>query len=295
MLDYHIHTNFSDGRDHIVEIIRGAIDKGLTEFGISDHFTIVPIDPIELKLDPTWSHKHSDCNTLTYEFLKGGFSEAYSMKKSRLGEYFYTIGLAKEFYKDKLNLKAGIELEYFPENWDELCKMLEEYPLDYIIGGVHKNPNGNNYNHICDPGIYQTFTEEEYIDFAKTNLELIIDMAKTGKCDIIAHAECVCSYRKFSDFSLLNDHFTELAKAVKNNGMCIEMNCWENPQNIDPNHFLYKECARLDIPVIITSDAHWVKYINCGFERGMKILKECGVKHTATYDKRKQSIGDIKY
>ncbi|MBQ7257553.1 MAG: PHP domain-containing protein [Abditibacteriota bacterium] len=295
MLDYHIHTNFSDGRDHFNEMVQGAIDKGLSEFGISDHFTIVPRDPIKYNIDPFWTHKHSECNTLTMEFVPGGFCEGYSMNKSRLGDYFYTINLKKEEVKDKLNLKASLELEYFPENWDEMIKLVNEYPLDYIIGAVHKNPEGDWYKHICDPNCYKDFTEEEYIDFAKKNIEIIIDMVKTGKSHIVAHPECVCMYRKMKDWSAMYDHFSVLVKAVKDNNMCIEMNCWEHPENQDSNLFLYKECGRLDIPVIITSDAHWVKYINCGFELGMKWLKEAGVKHTATYHKCKKTIKEIKY
>ncbi|MBQ0105017.1 MAG: PHP domain-containing protein, partial [Armatimonadetes bacterium] len=163
MVDYHIHTNFSDGRDHFVEIIKGAIEKGLNEFGISDHFTIVPRDFSKTGIDSSWTHKHSECNTLTFEIVQNGFCECYSMNKSRLGDYFYSINLAKDFYKDKLNLKAGIELEYFPENWDELCQLLEEYPLDYIIGAVHKNPSEGWYKHICDPNLYTDWSEEEYV------------------------------------------------------------------------------------------------------------------------------------
>ena len=280
MLDYHIHTNFSDGQNTIEEMVKGAWEKGLTEFGISDHFTVVPRYPAGGKID---------------DFKPNGFCEGYSMKKNRLGEYVNSINLAKDKFKDKIILKAGIELEYFLENWGELCDLMGEYSFDYIIGCVHKNPENDWYRHICDPNAYIDFTEDEYVNFTQKNLELIIEMAKTGKCDIIAHTEAVCGYRKMKDFSVMYDHFAKLCQVVKENNMCIEMNCWETPENWDPNLFLYKECGRLDIPVIITSDAHEVENINQGYEKGIKVLNDCKVKYTATYFQRKQFVKEILY
>ena len=57
MIDYHIHTNFSDGSYHFNEMVQGAIDRGLTEFGISDLFGVIPKDPFKYNIDPTFSVK----------------------------------------------------------------------------------------------------------------------------------------------------------------------------------------------------------------------------------------------
>ena len=40
MIDYHIHTNFSDGKNSHEEIIRSAKELNLTEIGFSDHLCL---------------------------------------------------------------------------------------------------------------------------------------------------------------------------------------------------------------------------------------------------------------
>ena len=182
-----------------------------------------------------------------------------------------------------------------PENWDELAELINSHSPDYIIGAVHKNPEGDWFKDICIPTHYDNMTEEEYVNFAKQNLELIIDMAKTGKCQIIGHIDCIFTQRKMTDYSKLYDHLKTIVNIAKEKVLCIEMNYWKRTKNQDPNLFLYKECGRLDIPVIINSDAHIIEHINMGFKEDIKLLKECKVKYTCTFTKQKMNVKEIRY
>ncbi len=295
MLDYHTHTTFSDGQETLDSFIQSAISNGITELGISDHYACVPRDIIKLKEDQSLSEKLKKYDPTKIEITKEGFCDGYSMKKSVLKDYFSEISSKKEEFKDKLILKIGLELDYFPENWDNVVSLINQYPIDYIIGSVHNNPSGKWYKHICYPDTYIGMTDDEYLEFAQKNIELIIDMVNTGKSQIVAHSECVCGTKKMKDITKMYDHFSALVKAVRDNNMCIEMNCWGPEENLDPNIFIYKECGRLDIPVIITSDAHFITELKRGYVKGMKWLKEAGVKYTATYDKCQKTVKEIKY
>ncbi|MDP3435418.1 MAG: PHP domain-containing protein, partial [Bacteroidota bacterium] len=44
MVDYHMHSILSDGKDSYEEMVRVAISKGLDEIGFSDHVCIKPVD-----------------------------------------------------------------------------------------------------------------------------------------------------------------------------------------------------------------------------------------------------------
>jgi predicted metal-dependent phosphoesterase TrpH len=44
MVDYHIHTNFSDGKDSYMRYLEVARKKDLAEIGFSDHITLEPVD-----------------------------------------------------------------------------------------------------------------------------------------------------------------------------------------------------------------------------------------------------------
>jgi histidinol-phosphatase (PHP family) len=44
LVDYHMHTVLSDGKDSYEEMIKVAIEKGLAEIGFTDHVCLKPVD-----------------------------------------------------------------------------------------------------------------------------------------------------------------------------------------------------------------------------------------------------------
>ena len=289
MFDYHIHTHYSDGRDHFDRVLQRAIDLKLDEIGFSDHFTIVPRDPKIF---------YGRADSMGAEWFEDSFTEGYSMKKSSLDEYFSLIAQKRETMKDYIKVKASVELEYFPENWDSQIALIESYVPDYILGCVHKHPIEGEYGyiHICDPAFYYKLTEDEYLDFCKKDMCLITEMVKTGKCDILAHFNCVKAYRPLKKEEELYDYYRELAQALRDTDTCAELNTYFDSGSLhDPNFFFLKECARLEVPVIMSSDAHWTEQVAQNYNFGLVLLKAAGVKYTARFDKRKKTVEEIKY
>ena len=103
------------------------------------------------------------------------------MKYSQKDEYLNSINVLKEKYKDKIQIESGFEVEYLPEEENNLKELKKE--TDKIILGQHfiydndkklKIFFGNNY-----------FTDEElmrYAEYIKKSIEMNIP-------DIIAHPD----------------------------------------------------------------------------------------------------------
>lgn len=103
------------------------------------------------------------------------------MKYGQKDEYLNSINVLKEKYKDKIQIESGFEVEYLPEEENNLKELKEE--TDKIILGQHfiydndkklKIFFGNNY-----------FTDEElmrYAEYVKKSIEMNIP-------DIIAHPD----------------------------------------------------------------------------------------------------------
>ena len=89
------------------EMVDGARRIGLTELGISDHYTLHPFESIE-----------------------------WSMPLHRLDEYVDEL-LAEAARSPELPLRLGIEADFFPETVDDLRERLQAHPFDYVIGSVH--------------------------------------------------------------------------------------------------------------------------------------------------------------
>lgn len=96
--DYHVHTNFSDGKNTAEEMVRSAITLGMTEIGFSDHSA--------LSMEQDWA-----------------------MKKEEYTAYRREIARLKDAYKGQINILCGIERDIDSDEWEER--------FDYVIGSVH--------------------------------------------------------------------------------------------------------------------------------------------------------------
>lgn len=109
--NYHTHTSrcqHATGSDE--EYIKSAIKGGFKELGFSDH--------------TPWKYKSDYVSDIR-------------MLPEELPGYVESIHTLKDKYSDQINIKIGLECEYFPAYLDWLRNIVEEYQIDYIIFGNH--------------------------------------------------------------------------------------------------------------------------------------------------------------
>ena len=251
---YHIHSNFSDGRPSISEIISYAKELGLDEVGISDHF-----------------HLSADRSLIPGD-----------MPLDRLNEYVEEI---KNYsFMNKPKIKLGLEVEFVPETVLEVKDLLSAYPFDYLIGSIHIV-----HNQIIVDSSMKDLSSNLYTDIYREYWVLIEQMAQSQVFDIVGHLDLPkrFGFKPKIDFS----HEIDTAlKAIKAADMTVELNtsgwfhtCKEQYPSIE---FL-KKCKELEIPIIVTSDAHHLEYMMRGFDEAYKLLKEIGYLKQAYFDNRK--------
>ena len=98
MIDTHVHTTYSDGKNTPREMIEAALKKGLTTIGFSDH---------------------------SYT----AFDESYCIKREDVDKYVREIKALHEEYAGIIEVGLGLEQDYYSDNPD--------YDFDYLIGSVH--------------------------------------------------------------------------------------------------------------------------------------------------------------
>lgn len=109
--NYHTHTTrcmHATGSDE--EYILSAIKGGYKVLGFSDH--------------TPWEY-HTD-------FLSG-----IRMLPEELPEYVESLNQLREKYRGQIDIKIGLECEYFPEYIPWLKDQIKKYELDYILFGNH--------------------------------------------------------------------------------------------------------------------------------------------------------------
>ena len=102
--NYHTHTKrcgHAIGEDE--EYVVNAIEAGLTDLGFSDHCPYIDKEP------------------------------GVRMRIEQRDEYFKSLQSLKEKYKDSINIYIGMEVEYFPSQWETLKdnRMASDYCISF--------------------------------------------------------------------------------------------------------------------------------------------------------------------
>lgn len=182
MKNFHTHTKrcmHANGNDE--DYVLAAIQAGYTMLGFSDH--------------SPWKYD-SD------------FVANMRMPLSQFDDYYQSVMHLKEKYKDQIEIRIGLECEYYPKYMDWLKAFVREYKLEYLIFGNHyyESDEYNAYNGACtrDDAMLDRYVEST-IEGLKTGLYCYLahpDLYMRArrwdkKCEEAAHK--ICSYCKEND------------------------------------------------------------------------------------------------
>ena len=192
--NYHTHTyrcGHAFGDDD--QYVRAAIKAGYTKLGFSDH---VP--------------------------YKGFHNLNDRMDFDQLSEYIQSMKDLREKYKNSINIRIGLEIEYF-EDKEPYYEYLRQI-TDYIILGQHsKYEDSMDYFYYCD--------DEDVLTYA-TSIKKALD----GKfADMLAHPDyfmlgrrewseaCSEASRIICNASILNDIPIEInLNGIRHGKFCID-------------------------------------------------------------------------
>ena len=253
LVDYHMHTTFSDGKETYPSYLEKARKMDLAEIGFTDHITLEPVD---------WCVKEVD----------------YPVMKENLKS------LCDDFSED-VQVRFGIEVDYFPDKEQELREIIAYFPVDYVIGSVHFI---GNWNFDTDYSLYGKWSNDELYCMY---FELIQKAAKSGLFDVIGHFDLIKKLQCWpeSDQSHL---YEETLKVLKEADVVMELNtsgldrpCGE----FFPNKKILEMAAKLGIPVTLGSDAHRPDQVGRHFETAIDFLKEAGYTKITRFRNRLRS------
>lgn len=137
------------------------------------------------------------------------------MEYSEKNEYLNSIKKLKEKYDGKIDIKVGYEVEYLPNQEENLRELRQE--TDIIILGQHLVYDDNN--NIKTTHDKKEFTDEELLQYA----EYISKGAELGITDIIAHPDLFMYVRKnFGEVEKEASHI--ICKAAEKYNVALEIN-----------------------------------------------------------------------
>jgi histidinol-phosphatase (PHP family) len=121
--------------------------------------------------------------------------------------------------------------------------------------------------------------------------------SKNFNFDIVSHFDLPKKNNNFPlDKERVNEEIHKTLNLIKEKNLVIEINTGGLRKEVEeqyPESSLIREIQRLNIPVLLGSDAHKPKELAYQFEGTIKLLKDVGFNQLAHFKKRKLSFIEI--
>lgn len=260
--DYHLHTNFSTDSDEPMEnMVKKAIELGLTEICFTEHH------------DPNFPFDEHN--------KEGSFI-------LNTDAYLYDLLKFREKYKDQINILFGVELGMQSHLRRDLAVYAKSYDFDFIIASVHVLDGKDPY--FRDD--FKELTDEEL--YRKYFTEVLNCLKIFSNFDVLGHLDYIVryGYQKDKDYSYdkYKDCIDPILEKIIDMEKAIEVNTGslaKSMSNPNPCADIIKRYRELGGEIVtIGSDSHSSSNIAYGFDKVSELLKDCGFKYYATYEKR---------
>lgn len=254
LVDYHVHTNFSDDSNYPMEdVVKEAIRLGMSEICFTEHVDY------GVKTD-------SNCDYVGY------------MKE---------FERCKEEYGDQITLKLGIEFGMQVHTIDEFQKDFNKYDFDFVILSCHQVDDKEFWTQDYQKGKSQQEYNEKYYE------EILQIISKYHDYSVIGHLDMIRRYDKQGEypFRKVKHLIHDILKIVIRDGRGIEVNtsCFRyGLKDLTPSIDILKLYKRLGGEILtIGSDSHERKHLGGKIVHVQGVLKELGFQTIYTYDKMK--------
>ncbi len=227
------------------------------------------------------------------------FPNSFSLEEKNIESYILETNKLKEKYNDQLKIFRALEMDYIPEISEDFDYWKKQCRTDYLIGSVHlvKPPNdnglwftdGSKYE-IYDLGLNELFSGD-IRKAVKAYYHQMNEMISTQMFDIVGHVDKIKMHNKGRYFREDEPWYQKLIdeclELISEKGLIVEVNTRGNYKKrfpgLFPDGITLQKVKKLNIPVIISSDAHKPEEINMGFNEAESKLLEYGFKEVMCF------------
>ena len=218
--NYHTHTwrcKHAVGTER--EYVEQAIAAGMQILGFADH--------------------------TPYPF-PGGYVSYFRMAPQQAEDYFRTVSDLKREYAGQIDIRIGVEAEYYPAYFSDLLRFLADYPCEYLIMGQHYI-----YNEL-DGRYAGSWTAEEAV--LVQYVSQVLEGLSTGKFTYLAHPDLL---HWVGEPEAYRREMTRLCRGVKDLNLPLEINLLGLVEGRHyPTETFWQIAGETGNAVILGCDAH---------------------------------------
>lgn len=273
--DYHLHLEADDlyedlpyTVDRIAVYVEAARRAGVDEIGVSEHsHRFKSFRPL---MAPLFEGK-----TRQDPYVVAWLSSDFQQDLERYAE------VVLEARRQGLPVRLGLEVDYLPGRDEELARILEGIPWDYVLGSVHfvDGASIDMSPDITWPGVDVDRLWRRYFQH-------LAQAARSGLFTCLAHPDLPKKYG-FRPATFPQEAFQQLLEAAVATGTGFEINTagLRRPVGeIYPALELLTVAAQRGLPIQLGSDAHAPEEVGAGFAKGLALARRAGVTSLARWE-----------
>ncbi len=270
---YHTHSDFSDGKTSMENIVKAAVDNGFEIIGMTDH------GPVP-------------------------FPSAWNMPYEKITSYLQEINRLKEKYQDKITLLKGLEVDFLP-GFTQINFLKKSLDLDITVGSVHyvsQFDDGTPFNIDKSSDVFlrglKDIFNNDIQKFAQTYYQLVIKMITEDPPDIIAHITLLEKYnnRLGGIINTEETWYRELVKItlyiVSLSDCVMEINARSFYRGLldefVPPLWVLQYANKLGIPITINGDVHAPEDFTKYWDQAVDFVKAAGYSQIIIFTEKGQ-------
>lgn len=266
LIDYHTHhERCGHAVGKLEEYVQRGIELSLGQLGLSDHMPLIHVDPAK-------------------------YYPEMAMPMDELPRYVEEVLTLKDKYRDRIDIKLGLEGDYIEGYETEIQKIVEAYPWDYVIGSVHFLGEWD----ITDFRQTAGWEGRDPLEVYRTYYDAIGKAAQTGFYDIIGHFDVIkrFGYAPKPEQATEKEAFEEAAlQHIATSGIAMELNAsglTKPCAEMFPAESILRRALELGIPLTLGSDSHDPAKLSENLDKARAQLRDLGVQQVATFDRRER-------
>lgn len=214
--------------------------------------------------------------------LPGGFASEVRMAPEQFEDYVAMIARAREAFAGRVDVRLGLESDYYPgvEPWLE--KLHAREPLHHVLGSVHYQMR--DYRALYWRGDLAAYQEIYYEHLALS--------AETGLFDTLAHPDLIKNEAPDRwSFEKVRPHVERALDRIAATGVAMELNtsgAFKALREMNPSPSQLRLMRERGIPVVIGADAHTPQRVADGYAVALRTLLAAGYANVSYFLDRKR-------
>ena len=220
--------------------------------------------------------------------MPDSYGHSGRMREAEVDEYVRIVGDTRRRFEGQVDVRLGLECDYFPGYEDYISETLARMELHHVLGSVHP---------FLAIWRRRFQIEDDPLQTQRNYFDQLAASAESGMFDTISHPDLVKNMTANNwDFERLIPDVEKCLDRIAATGCAMELNTsglLKTIPEFNPNQTMLQMMCQRDIPVVVGADAHVPERVSADFERAYDAMQSAGYTHVSYFLDRTRHELDI--